>query len=306
MNKRILILILCIIIGLVVSTLVLADAEVKEISKLNSDVINVNDTYVKLEEQNFNTKNYIQKSNECLNKLKIKNETFENPIVEIYRNNMENREEVVISDSDKKITVDRNTGELISFSYKKAVFFKKNTLSKDDVEKVAIELFNSFDNFENYELYSVQEFDEELYIAKFCKKYGNYMNIGEMISFGFSPEEREIVDFAKKTTPYANNELKLSEEARKKVMLFLDKDNLENITIELKIVRPNSGLKPVLEGEFVYKENTETRLAYVCILKDNGRTKKIYIDATTRKIIGADWMIGGCQLMKQNNVKTKK
>lgn len=301
MNKKILIVSLCATIGIAGSSLAYAKANSKK-EKITEKTptegtIHIDNTYVKLEEQNYSSRNNVSKNyatigNECLARLNITSTTFDNPTIEKYKNNMEDRTEVVISDANMMVKLDNESGELLSYIHKNTKY-KENTLNEDEVKKIAIELFDTFEDCKNYKLCSLEQFDEELYLAKFFKKYDEYTNPGEMISFGFSPEEKEIVSFTKKSMPFAKNEIKISaSEAYNIALPYLEASVATDMTSNLKVVVPNSGALPVLEGDYVYKKASETRLAYVFEFNNPDKTI-IYVDATNGEIIGIDFLLGG-------------
>lgn len=309
MNKKILIISLAaIFLIILISSIVFADS-INKISQktkeLNlKDTVNIDDTYIKLDSKNTKGTNSMNKENEIA-KIKVADkylETFKltnkkintaNTTVEVYKNNLNNITEAVISNSDMIVTLNNDTGELISYINNKTSF-EKNTLSKASVQTKALEILKNIDNSNEYELISLEQFDEEIYQAKFGKRYGKYINPGELISFSFAPQTSEIVTFAQKSVPFANNEVKLSEEdARKIVQDYLEKSTATEISsISLEIVQPNYALNEKLENGNLYKNPNQTRLAYVCNFNNSAQTK-IYIDCTTGEAIGADLLLGG-------------
>lgn len=309
MNKKILIISSgAIFLIVLISSIVFANSINKisqETKELNlKDTVNIDDTYIKLDTKSTKSENSMDKVNETtkiqvadkyLETFKLTNKKINtaNTTVEIYKNNLNNITEAVIYNSDMIVTLNNDTGELISYINNKNSF-DKNTLSKSSVKTKAFEILKNIDGSNEYELISLEQFDEEIYQAKFAKKYGKYINIGELISFSFAPQTSEIVTFAQKSVPFANNEIKLSEEdARKIAQNYLEKSTAtEILSISLEVVQPNYALNEALENGKLYKTPNQTRLAYVCNFNNSAQTK-IYIDCTTGEAIGADLLLGG-------------
>lgn len=308
MNKKILIISSgAIFLIILISSIVFANSitkDTQEVKKSNlKDAVNIDDTYIKLDSKNAKSVSSMNKENEIA-KMKVANnylETFKltdkkinitDAKIEVYRNNLDNITETVISNSDMIVTLNNDTGKLISYINNKTNF-EKNTLSKASVQAKAFEILMNIDNSNDYELISLEPFDEEIYRAKFAKKYGKYVNPGELISFSFAPQTSEIVTFAQKSVPFADNEIKLNEEdARKIAEEFLEKLDADDVSLSLKIVVPNSGLEPVLEEGKVYKNAVQTYLAYICKF-NNSYASEIYIDCSTGEIIGTNGLLGG-------------
>ena len=257
-----------------------------------SKTVNVDEAYVKEETESFHIEDYIKTCNNYLEVLNITEMRFDSPEIETYKNNTENQTEVIISDSNMVIKLEKESKEFLSYIHKNTSF-KENTLSDEAVKEVAMRLFENLDIFENYEMYSLEKFDEELYLARFFKKYDEHLNPGEMICFSFSPEAKEIVSLTKKSMIFANNDIIVStSEAHNIALPYLEKSVATDMTIELEIVEPNYGLLPELDSNCVYQRADETRLAYVCKFNNEAKTE-VYIDCTTGEIIGADWIAGG-------------
>lgn len=307
MNKKILIISLCIILLIAIgSSIVFANLNSKDTPAYNSDdIISIDDSYIKVNTGNMknakditnitNGKNTIQLADTYLTTFKLTDKKIdvENSTVEVYRNNLDSITETVISNPDMIITLNSETGELTSYINNKTNF-EKNTLSKASIKSKALEILSNIANSDEYKLIMLEQFDEEIYRAKFAKTYGEYVNPGELISFSFAPQTSEIVTFAQKSVPFASNEIKLSEEdARKIAQEYLDKSTATEISsVSLEIVMPNSGLNKVLNAGEVYKNPNQTRLAYICSFNNVDQTK-IYIDCSTGSTIGSEVILGG-------------
>lgn len=309
MNKKILIILSgAIFLIILISSIVFANSinkDAQEIKELNlKDTVNIDDTYIKLDSKNTKSASSMNREDEIA-KMKVANkylETFKltdkkinttDTKIEVYRNNLENITETVISNPDMIVTLNNDTGKLISYINNKTNF-EKNTLSKASIESKALEMLSNIANSNEYKLIMLEQFDEEIYRAKFAKTYGKYVNPGELVSFSFAPQTSEVVTFAQKSVPFANNEIKLSESDAKKIAeKYLEKSTASEISsISLEIVQPNSNLAEPLPNGQVYKNATQTRLAYVCNFNNSSKTQ-IYIDCTTGEAIGADMILGG-------------
>ena len=299
MNKKVLIVSLCAILGISGSTFVFANLNTKEQKLMEAldltKTTTMDQSYIKLDAKNIDEGKYIKIANQYLTDFKLTNNKLDNSkkiTVSIYQNNLETLQEIVISNSDMIVKLNGETGELLSYINQKTSF-AKNTLSKDSVKEKALDLFENFAKLEDYELISLEEFDDEIYLAKFCKKYGEYYNPGELISFSFAPQTSEIVTFSSKKIPFAKNEIKLStDDARTIAKKYLEKSVATEMTISLDIVMPNYGLNDALLDGRLYKHANQTRLAYVCSFNNEAQTK-IYIDCTTGEAIGTSRLLGG-------------
>ena len=306
MNKKTIFLIFITLMFIIIcSSFVFAKYYVAETQLLNNkDIVNINDIYEKVDLNNMkgdnnskilNKKDYVDLGNSYLTNLKLTDKKIneESYKIEVYNNNLLDMKEVILYDDNIKITLDAETNKIVSFVSNK-IDFPKNLLSKEQVEPIAMSMLNNFRDEGEYTLISLNEFDDEIYQAKFAKKYGEYINIGELISFSFSPQTKEILTFAKKNMTFANNEIKLSkEEAELIAKNFLNKSvatDIESMSIE--IVMPNNTLKQPLSDGNLYKSAKQTRLAYVITL-NNDNKNKIYIDCTTGEIIGSEIILGG-------------
>lgn len=297
MNKKILIISLCIILLVIVgSSIVFADfhiSETKENLALKNS-ISIEESYVQVNTRSINAKENIQLAEYYLTTFNLTDKKFNanETTIAVFNNNLESLTETVISNSDMIVKLNSETGDLISYINNKTTF-EKNTLSKAIVRERALEIFKNIENEGKYELILLEQFDDEIYQAKFCKKYGEYVNPGELISFSFAPQTLEVVTFARKSVPFANNEIKISEsQARTIAEEYFDKSSKYSMSISLEIVQPNAGAAEPLENNFVYQKATQTRLAYVCKFNNSSATK-LYIDSTTGQVIGMDIILGG-------------
>lgn len=298
MNKKILIISLSALLGIAGSSLVFANFSSQEkvvTEKLDlTKTTSAQNAYKKIATTNAEVQKYTAIGNNYLANLNITNKSFDssNTKVEIYEDNIENQTEIIISDSNKQIKLNKDTGKVISYIQKNTTFEKVN-LKEENIKEKALELFDSINGFSGYELFSLEQFDEQIYLAKFCKKYGDLFNPGEMICIGFSPVASEIVTFSQKSIPYANNEVKLSiADAREAASPYLESSVATDMDITLKIVEPNYGLQPVLSEGKLYVKANQTRLAYVCKFNNSAKTI-VYIDCTTGEAIGTDYILGG-------------
>lgn len=304
MNKKILIMSLCIILIIAIgSSIVFANlnrSEKQDSQTPNLEgTVDIDETYVKVDMQKARgmkdtDEETINTANTYLEKYNLTNEHLsDKATVEVYRNNLDSITETVISESGMRVKLNQETNELLSYSSSKCEF-EKCTLSKTEIEKMAWKLLENFVNSSDYTLTSLEQFDEEIYLVKFDKKCGKYVNVGEHIGFSFAPQTSEILTFSKKDIPFANNEIVISEEnAKENAKKYLEKSTANAISsISLEIVQPNSALKPALKDGRVYLKSTETRLAYVCTFSNQSQTQ-IFIDCTTGEVIGANGMLGG-------------
>ncbi len=297
MNKKILILSLCVIFIIVASTIVLANfnnntREIKGELNLN-ETTTIEESYVKIERNNIDADKYIKIANNYLTNLKITDKRFENTDtkIEFYQDNILSREEVSISNKDMLIKLESETGALLTYINQKTEF-EKNEFSENEVKEKTLEIFKNVANVNEFEMILLEKFDEELYLAKFCKKYDNYINPGEVISISFAPQTSEIVTFTETYMPFANNNVEISnEDARQNAEQYLKKSVATDMEITLEIVMPNYGLNKALFDGRVYKSANQTRLAYICRFNNEAKTE-IYIDATTGEAIGTSRILG--------------
>lgn len=302
MNKKIIIISSCIILLLIImSSLVLANLTNDE-SKIDlKSTVSTDNSYVKLNTENnrslstVNTANSIQKANSCLTTFKLTNKKIDTSTakVDIYQNNLDSITETVISDENMIVKLNTETGELLSYINNETEF-EKNTLSEKSIKVEALKILKNIANPNEYELILLEQFDDEIYRVKFAKKYGKYTNVGELISFSFAPQTSEIVTFTKKSVPFANNQVILTEENATEIAKeYLNKSTATEISsVSLEIVKPNSGLEQPLTNGQLYIKSQETRLAYVFTFNNSAQTK-IFIDCTTGQAIGMDKTLGG-------------
>lgn len=232
--------------------------------------------------QELSKESLIELANTYLDTYKFTDKKFSVESAEIrnYKNDADNVEVISIYDSDISVEIDKNTNQFLSFSDGISDNLKECNLSEQEIEKRAWELLGKFANVDDYKLRSLDQFDEEIYIAKFAKKYGEYANIGERINFSFAPQTSEIITFHKANIPFANNKIILKEEHAKKIaQKYIGETTATEIEVSLEIVRPDKWTE---EGK---KYRNETRLAYVCKFNDEDRTE-IYVDCTTGGVIG--------------------
>lgn len=231
---------------------------------------------------------YIQLANTYLNNLGINDKTFDSEAEVTKENKSAILTEITVSNSDMMVVINGKNDELYSY-FNKKVDYQKNTLSEDEVEDMAFEILTSIANPDEYKLVEFWQFDEDVYQAKFFKKYGDFVNPGERIGLSFVPENSEIVTLTKTSQSFADNEIVISEEEAKEIAIRHLENNAE-VDISIEIVLPNYVLKNVFKESLIYRELSKTRLAYVCKFDDLNKTQ-IYIDATTGSIIGEDMVI---------------
>ena len=241
--------------------------------------------------------NYIiEKSNNILLKvgIKDKNINMNNSEISQYRNEIDSRNETVISNEDFLITLNSDNGELISFTSDE-ISFEDNKLSKDEIKNIALDIFENLDikDSQQYELSYVTEFDEEIWRAGFVKKYNDLVNEGECVKFSFAPQTKEVVTLAINNIEYANNDILISKvEAEKIANEYLSKSKADKMSMEIKIVRPNYLYENKLGYGKVYKKINQARKAYVFTF-NNESNSKVYVDCTTGEVLGGDIIMGG-------------
>lgn len=299
MNKKILITLFSILSIVVISSAVFAtfngtSSTNDKVIISNELVLDINDTYVKLDCSNIDVNKYIQLVEKYLNTYHFIDGMIDtsNIKIESYDNNLDSISEIVLSNSDMIAVINSKTDELISYINQKTNF-EKNSLSKAEINEVALGIFENIDNIQNYKIISLTQFDDEIYQAKFCKKYGKYINPGELISFSFAPQTREILTFSKKSIPFANNSIQIDENTSREIARkYFEQSSATDMSLSLEIVVPNYCLTNSLDTNQVYKKAVETRLAYVYRFNNPSHTE-IYIDCTTGEVIGIDMMLGG-------------
>ena len=233
----------------------------------------------------------IQIANQLLNKYGIIVPHAENSYIEVkqYTNSLKGREETSVSSKDYIVTYNTTTQDFISYINNKASF-EKITMSKSDIKDVALEIFNNIksNEFSNYILTSLEQFDDEIYRAKFTMKYGDLLNNAESISFSFAPQNKEIVTFVVNSCLYANNEIQVTETtAREIASNFKNIYNPNKVTVKIEIVKPNNFYSEIPEENKLYKDSSICRKAYVIYANDR-LNSRIYVDCTTGEIIGGD------------------
>lgn len=297
MNKKILIISLSALLSIAGSSLVFANfSSQRKVVTERLDLVkttSIENAYKKINVTNSEVQKYTAIGNNYLADSNITNELFNSSAkVETYEDNIENQTEIIISDSNKQVKLNKDTGEVISYIQKNTSFETVN-LKEDTIKEKALELFDSINGFTGYEFFTLEQFDEQIYLAKFCKKYGDLYNPGEIVCIGFSPVASEIVTFSQKSIPYANNKVEVSiNDAQKAALPYLESSIATDMNITLEIVEPNYGLQPILSDGKLYTKANQTRLAYVCKFNNSAKTI-VYIDCTTGEAIGTDYILGG-------------
>lgn len=282
MNRKTLIILFCIIVLIICSAIVFANFTASK--EKNTEKLDLNKTFL----NKGSDEQYVKSANASLVSFSLTDKQFELSNVNIseYIDDMDSLSKIVIINDDMSVTLNAETGELISY-LKKNSKCPKNTLSESVIKNKALELFNNFAESNEYELSSLEPFDDELYIAKFFKKYGEFTNPGERITLSFSPETSEIITFSKTSVPFANNEVKITEDkAREIAMQYVDDSSATDMTVSLEIVTPHYKLDKLLKNTLWYNNLNKTRLAYVFRFNNDTKTE-VGIDCTTGDILTA-------------------
>lgn len=225
----------------------------------------------------------VELANTYLDTYKFTDKRFsiENVEIKNYKYDLDDIEVISIYDSDISVEIEKDTNRLLSFMGDISDDLKKCNLSEKEIEKRAWELLKKFANIDDYKLNSLDQFDEEIYMAKFAKKYGEYANIGECINFSFAPQTSELIGFHRKYIPFANNKIILKEEHAKKIATQnVGEIEYTEIDVSLEIVRIDK----------MKRYKNETRLAYVCKFNDKYENE-VYVDCTTGVILGMSQLL---------------
>ncbi|MBQ9297796.1 MAG: hypothetical protein IJ223_01970 [Clostridia bacterium] len=300
MKKKVILLTILLVIIIGLGVFAMANSENNGIAKVweNSKIIKYIDSVVKKDESmikdlKINSNELaIQVANEYLDKYDLEGNT-EDAKIQYLDNVRENVKTIVIDNEKCKITLNAEDGTLISYvNHKKD--FPDNTLKEDQIKERAIELMDKICKIENvkYELEYIEEFDEQIWNAKFVKMYDGLKNDGERVKFSFAPESNEMYVLNIKGIKYANNEVKISEaDARKIAELYLKKSVATDMKIYLAIVVPNAYYNTELKVGETYTNPSESRKAYICEFNNKGNTL-VYVDATNGEILGGDSIKG--------------
>lgn len=225
----------------------------------------------------------VELANTYLDTYKFTDKRFSIETTEIrnYKNDIDNIEVISVYNSDISVEIDKNTNQFLSFRNGISDNLKKCNLSEQEIEKRAWELLGKYANVDDYKLNSLDQFDEEIYMAKFAKKYGEYANMGECINFSFAPQTLELIGFHKKYIPFANNKIILKEEHAKKIATQnVGEIEYTEIDVSIEIVS--------IDRRKRYKN--ETRLAYICKFNDKYENE-VYVDCTTGVILGMSQLL---------------
>lgn len=244
--------------------------------------------YKEITNEKFN----ITYDTDLLNKLGIStNSKTRNSNVKYYDNELDSRKEAVLEVDGKLIRFNAETGDFISYLAEDKSY-EKNDLSENEVKLIADKIFNTMD-FENYILIELYEFDEEIWMAQYAKKYEDLYSLGESVKFSFSPKSEEIVTLSEFNIPYANNEVLITEED---AMNIANTYNLKRVeaTIKTDLVRPNYYWE---NNNSLNKKINEYRKAYIVEFND-GQQTKVYVDCTTGEVIGGSMILGGTKYEK--------
>lgn len=289
-------LIILLILSIVFSAIVLASNENQETILTYEKISSIEDSYQEIQmprtlstvsvDETFDL-SIIQKFDP--NYATSKARTSDDIDIKYYANNLASRTEAVINTDGKTITFNADTKEFLSY-----IATNKNYIecdfSEEQIQQIATNIFLNLDLVENENAYIFVEqtkFDDTIWIAQFAKKYGNNVNLGETVKFSFSPISREIITLSQRNTPYANNEIVITEEQAISIASAYNKNTITNTTIE--IVRPNYIF---VEDDHIYKNVNIYRNSYVVTFDDSVETK-VYVDATTGEVIGGTMIFGG-------------
>ena len=149
MNKKALIILFFILFVIICSSIVFANfiaREEKVPEKLDlSGTVSMQDSYVKLSTKDINNEQYVKIANASLDDLPLTDKQFDlsNVNVSAYKDNVNSLTEIVLLNDDMKVSLNGETGELISY-LKKNSKCPKNTLSESVIKNKALELFNNF------------------------------------------------------------------------------------------------------------------------------------------------------------------
>lgn len=167
--------------------------------------------------------------------------------------------------------------------------------TEEQIREKAINIFNNInvEDATTYELTNLQEFDEEIWRAEFCKKYDGKICKGESVKFSFAPESNEVVTMSINRIKYANNETLITEtEATAIAQGYLDESSANQMTMTKEIVRPNYFYRELVGDENLYTNINQSRNAYIFTF-NNIAESQIYIDCTTGEVIGGNMILGG-------------
>lgn len=303
MKKKIIIPVVAILTVIICTgTVLYANTNQKNVNfakLLNKQEVNsIQEAYVedKVDTNKLSSNKLIEKSNNILSKLGIESEkiNINNSKISQYKNEVDSRNETLISNEEFSIKLNSDNGEFLSFTSNKTSF-EVNRLSNEEVKKMAQDIFNKLgiSNIEQYEMSYITEFDEEIWRAGFVKKYGDLINPEENVKFSFAPQTNEIVTLAINNINYDNNETLISKDNAEKIANeYLLKSKADKMTMAVEIVRPNYLYEKKLDSGKVYKKINRARKAYVFTFNNDAKSK-IYIDCTTGEVIGGDILMGG-------------
>ncbi|MCL2859814.1 MAG: PepSY domain-containing protein [Oscillospiraceae bacterium] len=220
------------------------------------------------------------------NALKLMdNSTFNASKHENELNNITDPTNFTIKESKKyELTMNLITGEILHYSNDSSPTFKTTKKTEVQVIKVADEMVAKLELPATYECTYAYPFDDELWGMTYEAKYGELYNVGQMIKFYFSPEEKRMYNFSSigTKTIVANTEYKISKEDARKIADKLAKKN------NLSIKRETSSIVTANYFWVDSKKSEDTniyRLAYVFTCNDEYFTQ-IYVDAETGDIVG--------------------
>ena len=249
---------------------------IDEIELTNDEVNNLVEKYKKVISKNENT----LKVNSTQNVSQLTNDN----IKKVIDDNKTNSKLLKIETNDGYgITINAETGNLKNIITRENNY-EKNTLSETEIEKIALDIYKNFElkEYSGYELEFLGQFDDELWMATFCKNYNGIMSEYEAVKITFSPMSREIKSVGIFDEKNEQNEITITKEQAEKIAEdFLMIDAVDS---ELAIKRYNK-LYEDMENYLDYSQSTIIRNVWNVSL-ENGNT--IFVDATTGNIVGGE------------------
>lgn len=249
---------------------------IDEIELTDDEINNLIEKYKKVISKTENT----LKINSSKNISKLTNDS----IKKVINDNKTNSKLLKIETNDGYgITINTKTGNLKNIISRENNY-EKNTMSKTEIEKIALEIYKNFElkEYSGYDLLSLGQFDDELWTAVFCKSYNGILSEYESVKITFSPMSKEIKSVGIFDEPNEQNEVIITKEQAEKIAEeFLMIDVIDS---ELAIKRYNK-LYEDMEKYLDYSQSTIIRNVWNVSL-ENGNT--IFIDATTGNIVGGE------------------
>lgn len=234
-------------------------------------------------------KNLVIKSNNLeisANQQKNLSLNNNNKTVELKEENIteENQTYWEINDNETKIKINSENGNLMSIMNKKESF-SKSTSSKNEVEKIANDLYKDLEMNEDYSLYFIEQFDDELWTAYFAKKIDGIYNDYQSVRMTFAPADKEIIFLVVKDEIVENNKVLISKEEAEQIAKESVNCNIISNSC-LQFIRPNDFFTN--KNYTQHKKSNTIKKAWI-ILLDNKYL--VYVDCSTGNIIGGDRLV---------------